>query len=201
MGYLSPEKDPEFSKQSPAATLTELPLNSTLPVPKEGDIVRSSKTWAVGASKTWEDHRLGRIRFLRYDKDRDTWMADVSPLEEGKSEKVFNVDKNAKSFFEDVNSLKPVQAFFQRSENGYKVAYKKNSTEIILKAAAYREVDENYIPPRQKAVDLSALQTNLETYGDLKDRYKSRFNYYYTCSYLLSIGFSRLPLPSAQWAL
>jgi hypothetical protein len=97
----------------------------------------------------------------------------VSPLEEGKAERVYTVSKAARSFFEPVSSLKPVSNFFFRSENGYKVAFKKNSTEVILKAPAYALLDRDFIPPAQQSVDIATLQTNLDSYSELKSRWVS----------------------------
>lgn len=154
-GYVRPELDPEFSKQAVPSYNALSDLNATLPIPKEGDIVRCSASWGVGG-KNWEDNRLGRIRFLRYNPDKDCWVADISPLQEGKADKVFSIDRNAKSFFESVDTLQPVQAFFMRSENGYKVAMKKNSTEVILKAAGYRPLDQTYVPPSIKVLTFLA---------------------------------------------
>ena len=165
--YIAPELDPEFADSAPKTNLFS--VNSTLPTPKEGDIVQCSTAWGVKV-KNWEEHRLGRIRFLRYSADKGQWIADVSPLGEGKSDRVFVVDKDAKSFFETVSTLKPVQCFYLRSENGYKVAYKRNSTEIALKASGYRNLNQSFVPPAQKAVDLEALRRDLDSYANLKTR-------------------------------
>lgn len=166
-GYIAPELDPEFADSAPKTNLFS--VNSTLPTPKEGDIVQCSTAWGVKV-KNWEDHRLGRIRFLRYSADKGQWIADISPLEEGKSERVYVVDKDAKSFFETVSTLKPVQCFYLRSENGYKVAFKRNSTEIALKASGYRSLNQSFVPPAQKSVDLEALRRDLDSYANLKTR-------------------------------
>ena len=166
-GYIAPELDPEYSDRVPRTNL--LNINSTLPTPKEGDIVQCSTSWGVRV-KNWEDFRLGRIRFLRYNSDRKQWIADVAPLEEGKSDRVFVVGKDAKTFFEPVSTLKPVQSFYLRSEDGYKVAFKKNSTEIALKAVGYRSLNESFVPPAQKSVDLATLRDDLESYSSLKSR-------------------------------
>lgn len=169
LGYLAPELDPEFNKDASTRSL-QLDLNATLPSPREGDIVRCAEAWGAGG-KGWEDHKLARLRFLRYDGPRERWIADVTPLVEGKSDKVFAVDKNAKSFFQDVAALQPVQAFFLRSENGYKVAMKRNSsTEVVLKAAAYRELARDFVPPALQKVDQAVLRQDMDTYAELKNR-------------------------------
>jgi hypothetical protein len=175
-GYVSPENDPEYKGKGGKGTASSsstllLDPTSTLPVPREGDIVRCSAVWGMGG-KNWDDTKLGRIRFMRYNPTRECWIADVTPLQEGKSEAVFVIDRNAKTFFQDVSAIQPVQSYFLRSENGYKVALKKNSTQVILKADSYRPIDKDYVPPMVKKVDPAVLQFDLDAYSDLKNRCK-----------------------------
>lgn len=60
-------------------------------------------------------------------------------------------------------------SFFLRSENGYKVAYRRNTTEVVLKAPGYRPVDKEFKLPL-KTVNIEVLQSDLEKYNALKVR-------------------------------
>jgi hypothetical protein len=62
-----------------------------------------------------------------------------------------------------------VLSFFLRSENGYKVAYRRNTTEVVLKAPGYRPVDKEFKLPL-KTVNIEVLQSDLEKYNALKAR-------------------------------
>ena len=111
-----------------------------LPVPKEGDIVKCPGKWQ-------DETVLGRIRNLRYVSSTEKWMVDVVQLKEGKSDDVYCVDKTSVVLTASLDELVPVTAFFLRSENGYKVTYKRNTTEILIKAPKYRALDGNFSLP------------------------------------------------------
>ena len=166
MGYVSPERDPEYKdmvKKSllPASDI-ELQSDSLLPIAKEGDIVQYPGKWPGELA-------LGRIRFVRFIEAKDSWVVDIVPLMEGKNENVFVVDRNAGTFFESVDRIAPARSFYLRNENGYKIAFRKNSTEVILRAPSYRAMDSSYVPPT-KTFDIETLQSDLVLYGDLKSR-------------------------------
>lgn len=177
-GYIPPERDQEYRKMikksllQPIATAlntnitSDNNLNSTaiadmsLPIPKEGDIVLLPGKWK-------NENILGRIRYMRLSDNQ--LMVEVIPLKEGKSYAVYTIDRNEKSYTENVDKLKPVRAFFLRSENGYKIAYRKNTTDIILRAPSYRVVDENFNLPI-KEVSVKILEEDLKKYNELKNR-------------------------------
>jgi len=171
-GYVSPEADPEYrnvvkkSLLRPVinveVVLDEEGQNNLLPVPREGDIVQCPGKWKG-------EFVFGRIRFLRYATSSESWIADIVPLKEGKAANVYSVDRNAGTFFEKVENIKPVRSFFLRSENGYKVAYRRNTTELILKAPAYRSMNSTYVTP-SKPVNLEVLKQDMVTYEELKKR-------------------------------
>jgi hypothetical protein len=115
---------------------------ATLPLPREGDVVIAPGKWKG-------ERVLARIRFLQYSASTESWAAEVIPLKEGKSVGIFTVDKNAKAYTEKIETLQPVRAFFVRSENGYKIAYKKNSTEILLRAPSFKPIPADFTVPRK----------------------------------------------------
>lgn len=164
-GYIAPERDPEYRsmvKKSMLQPSVDFESSSMLPLPREGDVVQYGGKWPGELS-------LGRIRFIRYSNSTEAWIADIVPLKEGKSANVFTVDRTARTFFDDVDKLAPVRSFFMRSENGYKVSFRKNSTEVILKAASYRALDSGFVPP-SKPVSLAAVQEDMVSYEALKAR-------------------------------
>ena len=146
--YVPPEKDPEYANRLALPNLMNNILNvngsdaENLPAPNEGDVVQYSRKWPG-------DKDYGMIRFLTYNDVKKTWVADVVPLKEGKSENVYTVDRDARSYFFNIEDLKPVRSFFVRSENGYKLAMKPNSTEAVLKAESYRILDDKYRIPKK----------------------------------------------------
>lgn len=174
--YVPPERDPEYRKVvkksllQPIVNITaddtmnvKIDSDVMLPIPKEGDIVLAPGKWK-------EEKILARIRFLEYFQATKTWKAEIIPLKDGKSENVFVVDRGAKSKSEPVSSLRPVQAFFLRSENGYKVAYRRNTTEVVLKAPSYRQLDGTNFTMPAKVVNMETLQNDMAKYEDLKRR-------------------------------
>ena len=164
-GYIAPERDPEYKSMVKKSMLQPSSVDfetSMLPLPREGDVVQYGGKWPGELS-------LGRIRFIRYSNSTDAWIADIVPLKEGKSANVFTVDRTARTFFDSVDKLAPVRSYFMRSENGYKVSFRKNSTEVILKAPSYRLLDSSYVPP-SKPVSLVAVQEDMVSYEALKAR-------------------------------
>ena len=61
-------------------------------------------------SKWKGENMLGRIRYMQWIPSTCTLNVEVMPLKEGKADNVFMVDRNAKSFTEKVENLKPVSA-------------------------------------------------------------------------------------------
>jgi len=166
-GYVSPERDPEYRDMVKKSLLlpeqaTELQSAALLPIAKEGDIVQYNGKWPG-------DMLLGRIRFVRYAADKDTWSADIVPLKEGKSENVFVVDRNAGTTFEPIERISPVRSFYLRNENGYKIAFRKNSTDVILRAPTYQVMNSTYVPPA-KPFSKEVLEDDLKRYEELKLR-------------------------------
>jgi len=175
--YVPPERDPEYRKVIKKSLLQPL-INITadgsiiqvnidseamLPIPKEGDIVIAPGKWK-------EEKILARIRYIEYSQNAKMWRAEILPLKDGKSENVFVVDRGAKSSSELVENLRPVQAFFLRSENGYKVAYRRNTTEVVLKAPSYRKIDGTNFTMPTKVVNMETLQNDMIRYNELKTR-------------------------------
>lgn len=171
-GYVPPERDVEYRKMVKKSLLKPVITNDpstiqideeiALPIPKEGDIVLCPGKWK-GESV------LGRIRFMRYSQPNEAWVAEVIPLMEGKSNNVYVVDRKASSLSEKIASLRPVLSFFLRSENGYKISYRKNSTEIILKAPSYRPLNAEFKFP-QKVINETVLASDMVTYAEIKTR-------------------------------
>ena len=171
-GYIPPERDAEYRRMVKKSLLKPIITSDpnsvnineevALPVPKEGDIVLCPGKWK-GESV------LGRIRFMRYSQPSEAWVAEVIPLMEGKSNNVYVVDRKAASLSEPIASLRPVLSFFLRSENGYKISYRKNTTEIILKAPSYRSLAADFKFP-QKAINETVLASDMITYAEIKAR-------------------------------
>eukprot|EP01039_Chlorochromonas_danica_P009627 gene9627-10642_t len=176
-GYVPPELDPEYKEGSGLRTrrvayhpLQSLPQRGetaaptaflTLPVPKEGDVVRYQDSFRT--------NRIGRIRFLQYREKDDTFYADIVPLMPGKTDGIFRTDRQARADYKAIAALQPVKAFYVRSEDGYKV-YRSNSTsEVVLRAEKYRPVDKTFVP-RKKEVNFAKLNNDLKDYEKLKSR-------------------------------
>ena len=147
-GYIPPELDPEYRKDAFTGKAQNLKSNAvklnisdsemaTLPLPKEGDIVLFTGRWG--------DEQIGRIRFLQYVEQYETFFADIIPLIEGKSENVYILDKNSNAEYIRVDEIKPIRFYFVRAENGYKVyKEKKNPQKFVPKAAGYGKIDKDY---------------------------------------------------------
>jgi hypothetical protein len=149
-GYIPPEEDEEYrgsvqKSRQRAPKIKDIngeiiDSQQLLPLPAEGDIV-------LCPGKYKNERVLARIRFLEYIASNKNWIADLSPLKEGKSVDIFTLDSQAKSTTAKISELTPVRAFFKRSENGYQVKYKMNSTEFIVRAPSYREMPANFSVP------------------------------------------------------
>lgn len=173
MGYVPPEEDEEYrgsvqkSLQRPVKVRDIngeiIGSQQLLPLPCEGDIV-------LCPGKYKNEKILARVRFLQYQASTNDWIADLTPLKEGKSIDIFAIDSQAKSTSAKVSEITPVRAFFKRSENGYQVKYKMNSTtEFVLRAPTYREVPSNFTLP-VKAINATVLEDDLVRYEELKKR-------------------------------
>lgn len=172
MGYVPPEKDPEYRPMVKKSLLkplegedADIALGLKLPVPKEGDI--------VGAPGKWEGEiQLGKIRSLEYSNSSKAWSADIVPLVEGKSERVWIVDRGSRSFLESIAKIRPVQSFFMRSENGYRISFRGNSTgmeSLVYKSTGYRELAPTFQFPK-KQVNLEVVRKDMGDYEELKKR-------------------------------
>lgn len=149
-GYIPPEEDEEYrgsvqKSRQRAPKMKDIngeiiDGQQLLPLPAEGDIV-------LCPGKYKNEKVLARIRFLEYISSNKNWIADLSLLKEGKSVDIFTLDSQAKSTTAKISELTPVRAFFKRSENGYQVKYKMNSTEFIVRAPSYREMPANFSVP------------------------------------------------------
>ena len=104
-----------------------------------------------------------------YSQESEQWFADITPLIDGKSENVRNIDRKVKSIVEPLDNVQPIQSYFIRSENGYKVFYKKNSTEMVLKAPKYAKIDENFVF-KLKTYNATVVARDLDEYNELKCR-------------------------------
>lgn len=179
-GYVPPELDPEYrdlvvrprltaststkSKQGVAFNQTDIDeaTGKLYPAPKEGDIVQYKGRWG--------EMDIGRIRFLQYAKQYESFYADIVPMKLSTSENTYVLDKSSKAEYLSLKELAPVKFYFIRSDNGYKIYRKKeNQTEIVLKATRYREVGGSY-NPRSKAIDFNKLKGGMEDYAVLKLR-------------------------------
>lgn len=164
-GYVPPEKDPEYQGMVKKSLLIdEINVNDTFPIPKEGDIVAFDGKWKG-------ETLLGSIRTLRpsFYTNETGWMATVMPLKEGKSENVYCINREAKSILISTKDLSPVKFYYVRSENGFRVTIKQNTTMPSLRAPSYRAVDGSSKPPK-KAVNLKTLEADMTDYGELKKR-------------------------------
>jgi hypothetical protein len=146
-GYVPPEEDAEYrpmvKKSLWRSTSTEKVNSEYSDIDREGDIVLCPGKWKG-------ETILARVRFIQYSESSEGWLAELLPLKDGKSDGVFCIDKNEKSLLVRVTELQPVRSFYIRSENGYRISMKKNSTtEFLLKAPRYRYMDRNYTLPRK----------------------------------------------------
>lgn len=169
-GYIPPELDADFQDVvvSPALFTTisnnNTAVDALYPYPKEGDVVTYPGKWSG-------EYDLGKIRFLSFNINKKAWVADVVPLKEGKSDNIYCIDRTARTLFANVSELRPVRCYYLRSENGYKIAVKQNSTEPMLRAPAYRTMSDDYkLETQQKVVNVTVLADDLATYSDLKKR-------------------------------
>lgn len=156
-GYISPEKDPEYRSMVKKSLLLDVvdDVTQTYPLPKEGDVVLCQGKWK-------DEQIIGNIRSLRkaFYGNESGWVADVIPLTEGKTENVYVVNKGAKSLSLSTAELKPVKSFYVRSENGYKISFKPNSTVVSLRAPSYRKIDATTKLP-QKVIPTENFQVYL----------------------------------------
>lgn len=145
-GYLPPERDPEYRSVVKKSLLQplegEAAAQAVLPLPREGDVVRYPGKWEGELD-------LGKIRTLRYENSTSLWQAEIVPLVEGKSDSVYCIDKSSRSLDVAIKELIPVRAYFLQSENGYKVSFRSNSTEVVKKAASYRDLEADFQLPRK----------------------------------------------------
>jgi hypothetical protein len=125
--------------------------NMTIPntlAPSTGDVVQYNSTWEGRL-------QIGNIRNLQYDKAKEQWTADVIPLKEGKANNIFIFNRDAKLEVVPINELQPVKAYFVRSENGYNVTTRVNSSEVVLRGVRYRELEATYkIPKKVVLIDV-----------------------------------------------
>ena len=171
MGYVSPENDPEYLTMVPKNLLApELKLivddgkfdaANFLPVPKEGDIVQCPGEWKG-------ELVLGKLRDIQI--RNNTWIADILPLKEGKSARIYTIDKDSKILTVNLDEVAPVKAFFVRAENGYNISTKviNNITQISLRADGYREIESNYtFPKKNKVRHISHIIYTIYTIHDI----------------------------------
>jgi hypothetical protein len=145
-------------------------LELSFPEPKVGDVVVCSGKWE---NKT----ALGRIRDLQSRpmggkgmEGRTSLFADVVPLKKGESNAVYVIDRGGKSSFEAVDSLKPVRSYYVRAENGYRVAFRGNSSsEVVFKAPKYRVVGGMFELP-SVVIGQDVRQDAMDEYAALKAR-------------------------------
>ena len=154
--YVPPECDPEYRGVIKTSLLRDQIIGDTLlPLPRENDVVIYPNEFG--------EQLLGTIKYLRtgYYGNETSWVADILPLIEGKSENVFIIDRNAKSQSLSTDKLKPAKFFFVRAENGFKITFSSNSsaiTNISLRSLSYRTIDST-MKPQSK---VSWLLKNIE---------------------------------------
>ena len=173
LSYVPPELDPEYNKDIRASTKSNLinpnttlnvqmNQNELFPIPKVDDIVRFKGKWE-------NSYEYGRLLNLYYQNQSKSWMADIIPFMEEKANQVLIVDKKSKIVTEPLQSLQPAQSYYVRSENGYKLVYKKNSTEVALKGLKYRDLDADFVF-KTKNFNITSIQKDYSDYNDLKNR-------------------------------
>jgi hypothetical protein len=170
--YVPPEQDPEY-RISPGLKATSpssyngssdiMPI-MILPLPSENDIVKYPSKW-LG---TFD---IGRLRsvYSSASGDERRWMCEIIPMVEGKSDNVLTIDKKAKLEFHPLTSVQPVRSYFVRSENGYRVSFKANSSDVILKAPMYKIPEQNF-EFRRVIVNSTEVDTDFRNYSALKNR-------------------------------
>ena len=173
LSYVPPELDPEYNKDIRASTKSnpinpnttlnvQMNQNELFPIPKFDDIVRFKGKWE-------NSYEYGRLLNLYYQNQSKSWMADIIPFMEEKANQVLIVDKKSKIVTEPLKSLQPAQSYYVRSENGYKLVYKKNSTEVALKGLKYRDLDVDFVF-KTKNFNITSIQKDYSDYNDLKNR-------------------------------
>ena len=154
-GYLAPELDPEYKNMIKKGSFISKGDDNPLPLPSEGDIVEYPGKWL-------SERSLGLLRSVEL--SNETWMGDVLPLVEGKSNNFFCIDVLSSSSFVPVTTLSPVKAYFVRSENGYNVSMHAPQTDDkgyvtrgrpLLRASTYRQLDLDFVFPRKAKVTIS----------------------------------------------
>lgn len=163
--FLHQPLDPDFKdsvKPSLVSSSSLLTDNALLPNPKEGDIVRYPSKWKG-------QFDVGQLKNMFYSQERGQWMVDITPLVDGKSENVRNIDRKVKSIVEPLENIQPIQSSYIRSENGYKIFYKKNSTEMVLRASRYKKLDENFVFSL-RTYNATIVAKDFDNYEMLKSR-------------------------------
>ena len=163
--YVPPEKDPEYRGMVKKSLLLDsINESDTYPLPKEGDIVMYEGKWKG-------ENVLGSIRTLRssFYGNETGWIADIIPLKEGKSENVYNINRDSGSMSVSTKELKPVKFFYVRSENGFRLTFKPNATSPSLRAPAYRPIDES-TKSFKKKINAAKVERTMEDYESLKLR-------------------------------
>jgi hypothetical protein len=169
--YLPPEQDPEYKDRSIAPNLktnynfidnNPSDFMSVLPLPSENDIVKYPSKWPGNSD-------IGRLRNVFRSTEQGPWLCEIIPMMEGKSDNILTVDKKAKIEIRPLSSVQPVRSYFVRSENGYRVSFKVNSTEVILKAPLYNSLDDDF-EFRRVVVNSTAMASDFQIYSALKTR-------------------------------
>lgn len=169
--YLPPEQDPEYRDRSISSNLKTnesfidiepSDFVSILPLPCENDIVKYPSKWPGNSD-------IGRLRNVFRSKEQGPWLCEILPMKEGKSNNILTVDNKAKMEIHPLSSVQPVRSYFVRSENGYRVSFKVNSTEVILKAPSYNSLDGGF-EFRRVVVNSTALASDFQSYSALKTR-------------------------------
>ena len=57
---------------------------------------------------------MGRLKNMFYSQESEQWFADITPLIDGKSENVRNIDRKVKSIVEPLDNVQPIQSYFIR---------------------------------------------------------------------------------------
>ncbi len=84
----------------------------------------------------------------------ESWVAEVLPLEEGKSKGVFSLDKKGRALVVPLAETSPVKAYFVRAENGYNISM-DGSSRPALRAPSFRVLSSNFTLPRKKSVSIA----------------------------------------------
>eukprot|EP01031_Cornospumella_fuschlensis_P027972 gene27972-33778_t len=151
-GPLSPTPDDQTAEEAKFASL---------PAPKEGDIVQYVDDYNAS--------QIGKIRYLQYIDSYNSFYVDIIPLAEGKSPGVFVINRKAKAEYKPLSQVRPVKAYYLRSDDGYKVSFKKDTKEVVLKASQFKPVDKSYGANR-KTINFDAITNDFQDYQELKKR-------------------------------